>query len=89
MRYRLLGNSELKVSTIGLGTWVLGGDHWGPIDDRESIATIQKAIDCGINLVDTAPAYGYGHSEELIGKAMGKLGEIGDGFTFHCGFWSR
>jgi len=70
MRYRLLGNSELKVSTIGLGTWVLGGDHWGSIDDRESIATIQKAIDCGINLVDTAPAYGYGHSEELIGKAI-------------------
>ena len=70
MEYRLLGKSELSVSVIGLGTWALGGKDWGPIDEGEAITAIQKAIDCGINLIDTAPIYGNGYSEEIVGKAI-------------------
>jgi len=70
MKYRKLGSSHLEVSAVSLGTWVLGGDQWGKTDDQESIAAIQTAIDLGINLIDTAPAYGVGHAEEVLGKAI-------------------
>ncbi len=70
MRYKQLGKSDLKVSVVGLGTWAMGGDFWGKIDDSQSIATIQKAIDSGINLIDTAPGYGDGHAERIVGKAI-------------------
>jgi aryl-alcohol dehydrogenase-like predicted oxidoreductase len=70
MRYRKLGSSSLEISVVSLGTWVFGGDQWGETDDKESIAAIQKAIDSGINLIDTAPVYGSGHSEEVVGKAI-------------------
>ena len=58
------------VSRIGLGTWAIGGWMWGGADDAVSVATIRNAIDSGINLVDTAPVYGFGHSEEVVGKAL-------------------
>jgi aryl-alcohol dehydrogenase-like predicted oxidoreductase len=58
------------VSRIGLGTWAIGGAMWGGSDDATSVATIRRAIDSGINLIDTAPAYGFGHSEEIVGKAL-------------------
>ena len=70
MKYRKLGTSDLVVSEVGLGTWVLGGDHWGHAEDEESIAAIHAALDSGINLIDTAPAYGRGHAEEIVGKAI-------------------
>jgi len=70
MEYRRLGKSELNISVIGLGTWPLGGTDWGPIDEGEAIAAIQKAVDLGINLIDTAPLYGNGRSEEIVGKAI-------------------
>ncbi len=70
MFLRTLGNSDLQCSVIGLGTWGMGGDYWGAVDDEKSIATIQAGLDAGINLIDTAPAYGKGHSEEMIGKAI-------------------
>lgn len=70
MEYRTLGNSDLKVSVVGLGTWAIGGDFWGTVDDKESIRSIQAAIDAGVTLVDTAPAYGGGHSEEVVGQAI-------------------
>ena len=70
MRYRRLGSSTLRVSAVSLGTWVFGGDNWGKVDDNESIASIQKAIELGINLIDTAPVYGDGHAEEILGKAI-------------------
>ena len=70
MDYRRLGKSELNLSVIGLGTWPLGERHWGPISESEAIATIQQAIDSGINLIDTAPLYGSGRSEEIVGKAI-------------------
>jgi len=70
MRYRLLGSSALRVSVVSLGTWVYGGKNWGKVDDKESIASIQKAIESGINLIDTAPVYGDGHAEKIVGKAI-------------------
>lgn len=70
MEYRRLGKSELNISVIGLGTWVLGGTDWGPADETEAMAAIQKAIDCEINLIDTAAIYGNGRSEEIVGKAI-------------------
>jgi methylglyoxal reductase len=72
MQYRALGNSGINASVIGLGAWVMGGGTWWgkDPDDRESISTIHAALDGGINLIDTAPAYGYGRSEEVVGKAI-------------------
>jgi aryl-alcohol dehydrogenase-like predicted oxidoreductase len=63
-------NIPLPISRMGLGTWAIGGWLWGGSDEAESIRTIQRAVDMGINLIDTAPAYGFGHSEEIVGKAL-------------------
>jgi aryl-alcohol dehydrogenase-like predicted oxidoreductase len=60
----------VEVSRIGLGTWAIGGLEWGAIPDEVAIATCLSAIDRGINLIDTAPIYGHGRSEEILGKAM-------------------
>ena len=70
MEFRKLGNSDLNVSVIGLGTWAIGDDFWGPADDAESIKALQAGIAAGINLIDTAPAYGGGHSEKVVGEAV-------------------
>ncbi len=66
-----VGNT-LHVNPIALGTWAMGGSvaSWGRVDDRESIAAIQRAIDGGVNLIDTAPIYGQGHSETVVGNAI-------------------
>ena len=61
---------DAPVSRIGLGTWAIGGWMWGGADDAASIETIRKALGCGINLIDTAPVYGFGHSEEVVGRAL-------------------
>src|SRR5690349_6265595 len=65
-----IGNSGMIASRIGLGTWAIGGWMWGGSDEAESIATIRSAVDRGVTLIDTAPAYGFGHSEEVVGKAL-------------------
>lgn len=70
MEHRRLGKSALNVSVVGLGTWAIGGKFWGHTDEAAAIAAIQKAIDSGVNLIDTAPIYGEGHSEEVVGKAI-------------------
>ena len=74
MKTRKLGWTDLNLSTIGLGTWAIGGGgwkfSWGPQDDRESISAIQRALELGINWIDTAAVYGLGHSEEIVGKAI-------------------
>jgi len=74
MQTRKLGWTDLNLSTIGLGTWAIGGGvwkySWGPQDDRESISTIRRALEKGINWIDTAPVYGLGHSEEVVGQAI-------------------
>lgn len=72
MQLRQLGTFGPRVSAIGLGTWAMGGapESWGPVDDRESHAAIEQALECGINLIDTAPIYGLGHAEEIVGRAI-------------------
>jgi aryl-alcohol dehydrogenase-like predicted oxidoreductase len=65
-----LPGTDIVTSRIGLGTWAMGGRQWGGTDDPNAIRTIHAAIDQGVNLIDTAPAYGFGHSEEVVGKAI-------------------
>jgi aryl-alcohol dehydrogenase-like predicted oxidoreductase len=65
-----IGTSGLTTSRIGLGTWAIGGWMWGGTDDAQSIATIRSAVERGVTLIDTAPVYGFGHSEEIVGKAL-------------------
>ncbi|CAN7221021.1 aldo/keto reductase [Devosia sp. LjRoot3] len=67
---REIGASGIKASAIGLGTWAIGGWMWGGTEESESIAAIQASIDAGITLIDTAPAYGQGLAEELVGRAI-------------------
>jgi aryl-alcohol dehydrogenase-like predicted oxidoreductase len=74
MQKRKLGFSDLNLTTIGFGAWAIGGGNWdwgwGPQDDSESLSTIHRALDLGINWIDTAAAYGLGHSEEIVCKAL-------------------
>ena len=73
MQKRRLGKTDLELTTVGLGTWAMGGPWefgWGPQDDDEAVGAILAALDAGINWIDTAPAYGLGHSEELVAQAL-------------------
>src|SRR5467141_4468931 len=70
MEYTVISGTEMNVSRIALGTWAIGGWMWGGTDEKESIRTIHAALDLGINLIDTAPIYGFGRSEELVGDAL-------------------
>jgi aryl-alcohol dehydrogenase-like predicted oxidoreductase len=70
METRELGQSGLEVTVVGLGCWVMGGWMWGGAEDDRSVASIRRAVELGVNFVDTAPIYGHGHSEELVGKAL-------------------
>ncbi len=74
MRTRILGYTGAPLTTIGLGTWAIGGGGWafawGAQDDADSIATIRRALDLGINWIDTAAVYGLGHAEEIVGRAI-------------------
>jgi aryl-alcohol dehydrogenase-like predicted oxidoreductase len=76
MNKKKLGNSDMELTPIGLGSWAIGGDNWqfswGPQDDNDSIAAIHKALDLGINWIDTAAVYGLGHSEEIVARALKK-----------------
>jgi aryl-alcohol dehydrogenase-like predicted oxidoreductase len=70
MEHIAIGASGLTASRIGLGTWAIGGWMWGGTDEAASIATIRAAVERGVTLIDTAPAYGFGRSEEIVGKAL-------------------
>jgi aryl-alcohol dehydrogenase-like predicted oxidoreductase len=70
MKYRILGDSDLKVSAVGLGTWAYGNDTFGAVEDQQAVNALRAAVDFGINLIDTAPAYGDGRSEIVVGKAI-------------------
>jgi aryl-alcohol dehydrogenase-like predicted oxidoreductase len=70
MRYREIGQSGIKASVVAFGAWAIGGWFWGGTEDGTAIAAIHAAIDNGMNLIDTAPMYGMGHSEVLVGKAI-------------------
>ena len=66
--------TALKVSPVALGTWAIGGWMWGGTDEAQSISTIRTALEHGINVIDTAPVYGFGRSEEIVGKAVAEGG---------------
>ncbi len=73
MKTNKLGNTDLQLTNIGLGTWAIGGPWeygWGPQDDSQAVQSILRALELGVNWIDTAPVYGCGHAEELIGKAL-------------------
>jgi aryl-alcohol dehydrogenase-like predicted oxidoreductase len=70
MDTRTIGTTDLEVSTIALGCWPMGAGYWGRADDDVSIRTLHKALEAGITHVDTAPAYGHGHSETVVGRAL-------------------
>src|ERR1700756_4729984 len=75
LEYVNIRGTFLKSSRIALGTWAIGGWMWGGTDEKESIRTIHAALDQGINLIDTAPIYGQGRSEEIVGKALRQHGD--------------
>ncbi|HEX4758979.1 MAG TPA: aldo/keto reductase [Terracidiphilus sp.] len=85
---RTLGNSDLQLTPIGFGAWAIGGGDWayawGPQDDNESITAIHRALDLGINWIDTAAIYGLGHSEEVVGRALKSISRRPYVFT-KCG----
>ncbi|MFP4440006.1 MAG: aldo/keto reductase [Chloroflexaceae bacterium] len=74
MQTRQLGTSDMAITPLGFGTWAIGGGHWsfgwGPQDDKASIAAIQRALDLGMNWIDTAAVYGLGHAEEIVAQAL-------------------
>lgn len=74
MKTTRIGGTDLVVSRIGLGTWAIGGAMWGGTEDADAVATIHRAFELGVNLVDTAPAYGFGKSERLVGRAIAEHG---------------
>jgi aryl-alcohol dehydrogenase-like predicted oxidoreductase len=74
MKTRQLGNTDMQITPIGFGSWAVGGGGyqfgWGPQDDEQSIAAINRALDLGINWIDTAAVYGLGHAEEVVARAL-------------------
>ena len=87
---RPLGSSGLQITTVGFGAWAIGGGgwafSWGPQDDSESIATMRRALELGVNWIDTAAVYGLGHSEEVVGRLLRDLPESGRPLIFtKCG----
>src|SRR5256886_7965830 len=74
MKTRILGRTGLKVAEIGFGAWAIGGNahgnSYGPTEDAESIAAVRGAVELGVNFIDTADVYGWGHSEEIVGEAL-------------------
>jgi aryl-alcohol dehydrogenase-like predicted oxidoreductase len=79
LRTTQLGEAGLEVTRIGLGAWAIGGGGWefgwGPQEDDESIAAIHRALDLGVNWIDTAAAYGFGRSEQVVGRALEGLAQ--------------
>lgn len=77
MQYTQLGKTGLTVSTIGFGAWAIGGMNWGPTDDEVSKKALHTALDLGVNFIDTADVYGFGHSEALIAEVLAERGDEG------------
>lgn len=87
MRRRRIGTTDIETSVIAFGAWAIGGGPWwGETDDSESVRAIHAALDAGVNLIDTAPVYGWGRSEEVVGKAIaGRRGKVV--LATKCGLW--
>lgn len=90
MKLNQLGNSELKITPVGLGTWAIGGESamgWGPQDDAQSIAALRRGVEQDINWIDTAPIYGFGHAEEIVARVLKEMGSTNRPYVFtKCGF---
>src|SRR5262245_56804724 len=82
MQKRQLGTSGFEITTIGLGSWAIGGHMWGGQEVADSVAAIHAAVDHGVNWVDTAPIYGSGRSEEVVGRAVKQLPASARPFVF-------
>jgi aryl-alcohol dehydrogenase-like predicted oxidoreductase len=86
MEKRKLGDSDLEITPIGFGAWAIGGGNWafgwGPQDDAESLKTIERAVDSGVNWIDTAAVYGLGRSEKVVAKALKNLGQARRPYVF-------
>jgi aryl-alcohol dehydrogenase-like predicted oxidoreductase len=87
MEYITIPGTGLQASRIGLGTWAIGGWMWGGTDERESILTIHRALDAGITFIDTAPVYGFGKSEEIVGKALKNVDRSNVIIATKVGLW--
>ncbi len=93
MELRRLGNTDFEITPIGFGAWAIGGNGyrfgWGPQDDQDSINTIHRALDAGINWIDTAAVYGLGHSEEVVGRALKGVSQQPYVFTKAARVWKE
>ena len=88
LEHRQLGTTDLQISTVGFGAWAVGGDWahgWGPQDDASSIAAIRRAVDLGVNWIDTAAIYGIGHSEDVVGRALREIPSADRPYVFTKG----
>ena len=89
MQFRQIGSTDINASVITLGTWVLGGWMWGGSDDSVAYNTIRTALDAGITTIDTAPIYGFGRSETIVGQAIRGLRRDSVIIASKCGLsWS-
>ncbi|MGI6005838.1 MAG: aldo/keto reductase [Christensenellales bacterium] len=70
MRYKPFGKTDMNASVMTVGTWAIGGAQWGSVDQKDSVEAIRTLLDGGVNFIDTAPIYGHGHSEEVVGEAI-------------------
>ena len=70
MRYKKLDRAGVELSSLAVGSWAIGGEGWGEVNTEDSIEAVHKMFELGVNIIDTAPAYGSGHSEEIVGKAL-------------------
>ncbi|MCC6264525.1 MAG: aldo/keto reductase [Bryobacterales bacterium] len=93
MQKRRLGNSDLDITVMGVGAWAMGGGNWkfawGPQNDADSVAAIHAALDLGMNWIDTAPVYGLGHAEEVVGRAVKDLSSKPLLFTKCARVWNE
>ena len=76
------GSTGMEITRVGFGAWAAGGTSWGPQDDDASVAAIHRAVELGVNWVDTAPVYGWGHSEEIVARAVRELPEADRPYVF-------
>jgi aryl-alcohol dehydrogenase-like predicted oxidoreductase len=72
---RAFGKTDMEITPIGFGSWAIGGNAWGPQDDEEAVGAIGRALELGMNWIDTAAVYGLGHSEELVARALKGISE--------------
>ncbi len=70
MEYRKLGDTSLKITPIAFGAWAAGGWMWGGTDQKEAVAAIRQSVELGVTTIDTAPVYGFGLSEQIVGEAI-------------------